>query len=233
MQTLSLSHALLETQGSMNAAATLNSWALVSLGRLLGRSHSSAESRRWVVDSAQQREGEKTFRTEGAMCQGPGVRERDEGGSVWGGGMERNSDWLEEKWGETHPHGVSRQPGVSEVSLCRVLWSPGQKEENQLPVSGELCHLGNVSRPVFRQLWQAAELGLWTRLRTEAQWHPVTSSRARLGVGFEHVASDTWCHTPLPVRRVCLCPGQAPKALAPSVFPQLPAWNLDPGSVGI
>ena len=37
------------------------------------------------------------------MCQGPGVRERDEGGSVWGGGMERNSDCLEENGGRpTH-----------------------------------------------------------------------------------------------------------------------------------
>lgn len=47
-----------------------------------------------VIVSAEQREGEKTFQTEGAMCQGPGVREREMRGGV--GGV-----WNGEKFGLT------------------------------------------------------------------------------------------------------------------------------------
>lgn len=49
----------------------------MSLGRLLGRSHSSAETGGRVVVSAEQREGKTTFQAERALRQGPGVRERE------------------------------------------------------------------------------------------------------------------------------------------------------------
>lgn len=69
------------------------------MGRLLGRSHSSAETGGRVIVSAEQREGKTTFQAEGALRQGPGVRERERemggtrgGWAGWWAGMERNSD---------------------------------------------------------------------------------------------------------------------------------------------
>ena len=88
MQTLSLSltHTLLETQGSMKAAATLNSWALVSLGRLLGRSHSSAETRRQSSCFSSAKRRRDYIPGTGSTAPRPGgKRERDEGGRVVGG----------------------------------------------------------------------------------------------------------------------------------------------------
>lgn len=50
------------------------------MGRLLGRSHSSAETGGRVIVSAEQREGKTTFQAEGALRQGPGVRQRERDG---------------------------------------------------------------------------------------------------------------------------------------------------------
>lgn len=106
-----------------------------------------------VIVSAEQREGEKTFQTEGAMCQGPGVREREMRGGV-GGGVEWREiriDWSKNGGRPTHTE-LAGSLGCPRSPLAPSCDGLAGKRKITFLFSGVLCHLGNVSIPVFHQL---------------------------------------------------------------------------------